>query len=276
MAFWQKLFKRDGFAAGTASDAEELALLHRDNRIHPRYLLPSVGLLRFQLESGLVGEVRDVSYGGMAVRFDFGRESMKAPPLMGEVIGDLGAFDLAVRCRMTTVRIMPLDGNAAMIGLAFKHDHAASLLFLREVVEPLRWANTFVELAKDASAERYRAPEWRVFRGEGPTDLAMRVNAAGVVDEMMLTFRLGRAYREVTLQNGALKTGIGQGRGDHPTRQGELMTTSPASDAQTLRLAGIILASTPSPAREQLAPVVARIEGRLRASPPRLIEDDVA
>jgi hypothetical protein len=97
----------------------------------------------------------------------------------------------------------------SFIGFSMHHESVDSLVFLRDIIESIRVGKTLAALDPSTLKEPYSKPNWLCYRGEGPTDVRLKVgNNARILEEAHITFRSGSYYHEVIFEAGkAIRTG---------------------------------------------------------------------
>ncbi len=252
-----KAFGRKG--ADEVSEApdplkEQLATLNKDGRLHARYVLYAENVGSLRLESGLTGIVKDVSYGGVAVRFDVTPDDRR--PIEGELGATLTLLDREIRCRIKPVRVVKQNASI-FAGFQIVHEKPDTLVFLRDFIEPFRCGKTLMSIQDHVRNERFKGQEWTCLRGDGPTDLILRRGEDSHMAEAMLTFKTMDGYGEVTFRNGLLRTGRTVKQKDNFVQSmGALIAQTDAPDAALLRHAICILAASPSDVRLAVQPLL--------------------
>lgn len=257
MSLFGKLGKVFGREAAPETVAmKELDTLNKDGRLHARYLISGEGVARIELESGMTGIVKDVSYGGMAVKFEL-KDASTAPKLPDPVRARLHLLDRSIECVMALVRsVHPPGLQTLYAGFAIRHESADTLIFMRDLIEPLRCGKSLTALDQSMRHERYKAAEWSCLRGDGPTDLIIRLAKDGQsLQEALLTFRISDSYCEVSFQNNTLRTGKMVGNGGKMT-VGSQMASTTEIDLTVLRQSICILLGAPPTNRRLVAPLL--------------------
>jgi hypothetical protein len=268
MGLFKKLTR--SLRSGRADETEllkPLESLNRNNRLHPRYLLPGNGLATLRLPDGTVGTVMDLSYGGIAVVYD---RAVTTDParLSSNLEADLTLLDRSIVCRLTPSRMVPQSGDRVLVGFRVQHDTPDALLFLREFIEPMRCGQTLASLPQDFRKERYRSPDWACLRGDGPVDILVRTEGGGgKLAEALLTFKMNDTYCELTFVDGKLRTGhaIKSGEGGLMAL-GTQMSQSAAIDKAVLRHAIAVIVGAPPTLQSALAGVLTETLEALRES----------
>ncbi len=258
-----KMLSGNGKTQSPAQEAEAmLQELSRDNRVHSRYMIQGDGVAQIFIENGgqgnipKMGLVRDLSYGGMAVRFDTDGRPLE---LGNEVKGRMKVLDQEIMVKFSAVRTVGQSARTLFVGCVFLHEAPDTLVFLREVIEPLRCGKSLVNLGQDMRNEKYRGEEWVCLRGDGPTDLLLRSKPESLeLEEALLTFRNQDSYREVSFNGGRLKTGRSAGSaGDsQPSSPGAQMANTAHLDKASLRHAAFVLAGAPTAVKKQIEPLL--------------------
>lgn len=251
------LGRKNGVDAEEAFDPlkEQLATLNKDGRLHARYVLYAENIGTLKIDGmHLVGVVKDVSYGGVAVRFDVTPDDRRT------IEGDFGAtltlLDREIRCRVKPVRVVKQHASI-FAGFQIVHEKPDTLVFLREFIEPFRCGKTLLAIQDGVRNERFRGQEWTCLRGDGPTDLILRRGEDSHMAEAMLTFKTLDSYGEVTFRNGMLRTGrVVKQKENFVQSMGALIAQTDAPDAALLRQAICILAASPSDVRLAVQPLL--------------------
>jgi len=235
---------------------QELASLNKDGRLHARYVLQGEGIAAIEVD-GMQGVVKDISYGGMAVRFQSDKGNLPTT-LPATVSGRFTLLDQQIAVKLTPVRLVLQNPKVLYAGLMMQHESSDTLVFLRELIEPLRCGKTLAELPAAVRHERYKGSEWTCLRGEGPIDLILKTSANGELEEALLTFRIAQQYCEITYKNGRLSTGRMVDRtGDGGKMQmGSQMAATSEVEKPLLRHAVYILMCVPSTCNRQVQPLL--------------------
>lgn len=258
MSIFSKISKVFGGSATQALPEADNLLndLNRDNRVHSRYVLRDDAIAHITLANGLTGVVRDMSYGGMALRFE---TNGVTPPLAQEVTGQLRVLDREVSTRFCPVRIVSQNTQFLFIGCTLIHDSAETLIFLRDLIEPLRCGRSMTQVPEDMRNDKYRGAEWSCFRGDGPTDLLLRAHPQSkALEEALLTFRVGDTYREVSFKGGRFKTGKstqGSSESNGYTASSQMANTHDL-DKQVLRHAACVIIGMAATDRSRIEPLL--------------------
>jgi hypothetical protein len=264
--------RRDGAADKNGGLAGQLATLNKDGRLHARYMIETDAAARVELDGGLVGVVRDISYGGVAVRFEAGSQLLPTtlPPV---AIAKMHLLDRSVDCKLGLVRSMAQGSQALLAGFTIAHETTETLVFLRELIEPLRRGVSLAELGAAILNERYNGPEWSCWRGDGPTDLVLKTHGPSGskgLAEGLLTFAADGFYCEITFKGRSVTVtridALPSEAAGH-TRLGTRMPAD-AQDAERhiLRHAACILMAAPESARQTARPMLEAMIARLTGS----------
>lgn len=267
MGFLSKLTKAFGRGAEAADDdgaiPKEIAALHNDGRVHARYLIHGEGVARLSLDLGLEGVVHDVSYGGMAVRFGESQKVDFPAQLPANCKATLSVLDRSVRCSLQPVRHVPQNGKALFVGFAMQHESSETLIFMRELIEPLRCGKSLVALDRTMRHERYQSEDWSCLRGDGPTDMLIRTRPDATLAEALLTFRFAESYCELSYKDGVLRTGRSVSAHRSSVTLGSGMASTDSMDKAILQHAVFILLGAPTTCRQQVRPVLEEALARL-------------
>lgn len=250
-----KVFGRD--SAPEAAAMKELETLNKDGRLHARYLISGEGVARIELENGMAGIVKDVSYGGMAVKFEL-KDATTPTKIPDPLRARLHLLDRSIECVMALVRSVHPPGQQTLYaGFAIRHESADTLIFMRDLIEPLRCGKSLTALDQSMRHERYKSAEWSCLRGDGPTDLIIRLTKDSLsLQEALLTFRISDSYCEVSFQNNTLRTGRMVGIGNSKMTVGSQMASTTDVDLTVLRQSICILLGAPPASRRLVAPLL--------------------
>lgn len=256
------LFSKLGKMLGRDSTPEtaalkELETLNQDGRLHARYLISGEGVARIELEGGMTGVVKDISYGGMAARFEL-KDATAQARITDPVKARLHLLDRSIECVMSLVRSVSTPGQQTLYaGFAIRHESADTLIFMRDLIEPLRCGKSLTALEPSMRHERYKGAEWSCLRGDGPTDLIIRLaKDSPSLQEALLTFRISDSYCEVSFRNNTLKTGKMVGSGNSKMTVGGQMASTTEVDLTVLRQSICILLGAPPANRRLVAPLL--------------------
>lgn len=242
--------------------ASELETLKREGRMHSRHVVHNPALVTVKLSSGIVGKVLDVSYSGLGAIFPAGSKdqmSLNMPPI---------TMHLTILDREITIKAAPVhwterSGEGTFVGIRIQHEAAATLMAVKELIEPLAWGGSLQPIGADIRNDRYKGDDWICFRGEDPTDILLRMTPDKKdVAEALMTFRLGSAYLEVVYREGILTTGQSEGTAMYGGAQ--MATSADGIDAKIARYAVCILLSAPANARDASRPLLKRLLGALK------------
>lgn len=175
---------------------EELRLYARYPLIHKK-----VGKIKI-LDNGQTGEILNLSYGGVLVKFD--------DPWTGEINPNEATsfsaeLDILSQSSLTNIQfIHNIDEANYLAGFAFQHRNVETLVFLREILERFRVGSSLRTPPSEMLKEEYRSGNWRCFRGEGPTDFF--VSTSSTNREAFLNFRNGSSKLELRLKDNKFTT----------------------------------------------------------------------
>lgn len=204
----------------------------RFNRVVPQH----VDLVTVTFSNGSKAFVSNISYGGFACATspyfpDFSKSAEQ------EVTISIVAR--SHRCPMS--HIHSLGGVSAF---ALHHHGPDTLLFLREMLEPMRQGSSLVRVPDEILKEKYLKGRWTYLRGEGPTDIMLRPGPDGTLVEALMTLHRDKAYQEVRYEHGVLSTGIAIDSNESSGYASSRMTSHQKSDPVILHHAACILLST--------------------------------
>lgn len=239
-----KAFQRDPTSQGIES--RELAAINRDSRLHARYMIAVENLAFLHFPDRTIGAIRDVSYGGMAVKIPL--PATNSLQVQDKLKAKLQVLDRSIECSLALVRsVAQADVGILFAGFSIHHDSADTLIFMRDLIEPLRCGKSLVLIDQSVRHERYQGHEWLCFRGDGPTDLIVRLGKDGAtLLEALLTFRISDCYSELSLKQNTLRTGRMRGEGEKKLAVGSQMASTAEIDLEVLRQAICILLGMPS------------------------------
>lgn len=257
MSFLKKIsgLLRSGNNAEHIKYQRELETLTEDGRLHERFAVHGDGIAVLELENGIRGAIRDVSYGGMAVAFPPDVELPPQTPEPNQV--KLLILDRVCVCRAVMVRLLP-KAHGIYVGVSLRHDSADSLIFLRDLIEPLRCGKSLTLVPTALRQERYRSAEWHVARGDGPTDLLLKAPNKGSIEDALMTFRSGDTYQELSMRDGQIKTGKTISKSDSPQLLGSQMGSTSSIDRKVLHQALCILLGVAPNIRELTMPLLVK------------------
>jgi hypothetical protein len=238
-----------------------LEAVRKEMRMHTRYAVAFHQNAHFQLGDDWSGRVMDISYGGVAVKFTATKPGTSLPLEGNGVITILGAGQ---KFSVKAVRTVPHDQSTIYVGLCFNHTDPETLMYLREIIEPMRQGLTMDSITREVRSEKYRGEDWCCFRGEGPVDLVFRLDSGNQLAEGLATFKIADYYYEIAIQNGILRTAKSAEKSSRALAVGAKMIPTAKPDPTVLRRAFLILASAPAPVAEKSAPFLKAIEQAFR------------
>lgn len=167
--------------------------------------------------------IGDLSYGGFSAQFPNEGQAQDARALNQPLDVDVKLLGTALKGTATRV-----FENKVKHGYAFCHESAAMLIFLRKVLEPMRIGTLMDVTPKEHLKDIYQGPEWGCMRGEGPTDLTLRVDpGTGALIEALLTYREKEDYRSIAFKDGKVSTLQSMDREGVGARMAEMPGASP-------------------------------------------------
>lgn len=259
------LFSKIARVLGRQNEADEsdplqkqLEHLNKDGRLHARYVIHGEGIALLKLDDGLTGFVKDISYGGMAVRFVAEGNATLPSVLPPVVTGTFILLDRQIRCKLSPVRVVSQNSKVLFVGLSLRHESPETLIFLRDLIEPLRCGRSLAVLTREMRNEKYRGEEWSCLRGDGPTDLLLKTTPDGAgLAEALLTFRVNEQYAELSFKADKMSTGRSlEDEGGGMLALGSRMATTSEVDKAVLRHAVYILMASPAACRKVARPIL--------------------
>lgn len=171
-----------------------------DKRRFDRYVGPFNSAISVKmLKSGLIYEVKDISYGGLA--FADPSRSPKIAALTPEPI-ELRILNRSIQTKLTVLGVRG-DSTACL----FHHESPETLLFLRESLEGFRKGASVRVVPASLLQDKYRNGKWLYLRGAGPTDILLSQGPTGNLESALVTVQAGDRYAEVRVFGGHVQTG---------------------------------------------------------------------
>ena len=239
----------------TASE-EEIAELRDDQRQFERFSLHRDDIAHVDLHNGLHGIVKDISYGGMAIHFNVNNAGEQSEKMEGSQKGILTVLDRSVPVEIYPRRKAVINPQVFLGAFSITHDSPETLLFLRDIIEPLQRGRSLRQIDGGALREKYPDEQWLCMMGEGPVDLAYRRNDIGNnLDEAFLTFRVNEHYAEVHYEDDKLRTS----RTLDEDGPGARMAATQRPDQSLLNYGLFVLLGLPADRRDHAAPFIDRL-----------------
>lgn len=227
-----------------------------DNRRHHDRVPTNEHAVFVEERSGAHLAVSNIGYSGMLLVGKLPGAELPG----GEIAGTLSLLDLSIKVRGHVVR-----ANASGLGVMLDHSDGAVLESLRLVLDPARYGTTMVAMNKAYVADAYKAPEWLVFQGLGPTVLTAKFDSPQHerVTEFALTIRPG-GYQVVELKDGQLSTGtMKEGAGGFKTAVFDMSVTEHRHAVR--RAASVLMGMRDLPLGKTVAPLLAVLKQALKA-----------
>jgi hypothetical protein len=230
--------------------------VRKEMRSHFRFPISFNGEATVVMNGGWIGSVIDVSYGGIAVIF----ESSKCD--LSQSVSVMSSCTLKILGKSQNFLVKPVrniaNGKDSMyVGFCFEHAAPDTLIYLREVIEPIRNGRSLEELSSDLKSDQYKDKNWHCFRGDGPVDIVVQTDGSNTkVVEALLTLKSGDSYYEVGIQGDKLWTSKSIGGSNSQMMGGARMTPSPTPDVSVLRKAFLIIASAPIKSTNTVGPLL--------------------
>lgn len=254
--FTKALTRKDDGDAKFKDDplTQQLATLNKEGRLHARYVLDADNVGSLRLDDGRTGTIKNISYGGFAVRFDLTPDDNR--PIDKQVGATLTLLDRQIRCQVMPVRVVKQHASV-FAAFSIVHEAADSLVFLREFIEPFRFGKSLMSIGENVRNEKFRGQQWTCLRGDGPTDVIIRRGEDSHMAEAMMTFKTQDSYGELTFRSGILKTGRVIKKSENFVQSmGAQIASTEELDPQLLRQAICILAASPSDVRLAVQPLL--------------------
>lgn len=168
-------------------------------RLYTRFPIGErIGTIKIN-DNGQEGQILNLSYGGVLVRFndpwyeEIGEMDPRSFAASIEVLGKTAETNLQF------IHALPMGA-----GFSFQHRNVETLVYLREILENFRVGSTLRQPPSDMIRDDLKGKGYLYFRGEGPTDLALKSGSAGLTAK--LTFSEGSTYSQLTYKDGLIKT----------------------------------------------------------------------
>lgn len=173
-------------------------------RSHERHSLADQRIASIMFPGNLTGTIRDLSYGGISIEFPKSKAKEVQKMFDTEEKICVGELRLAKEAIPTKLSLVRLVGRKA--AFTFIHDSAETLVFLREVLEPMRIGTTLKPI------QGFKGEEWRNMRftlkGDALSELDLMINQEGSLLFSRLTFSNQGYLFEVTLKDESIHTGV--------------------------------------------------------------------
>jgi len=220
----------------------------REKRAHIRFPLGIPAALYIDFGDGNLVPVKDVSYGGFVAEISEVPNQCRLPGGMQAKIFALSGY--------VTVTIGYVYSRGAATAFRFHHDTPDALLFLREPLESMRLGSTLTPISGDMLKAPYNQAGWMCLRGDGPTDLVMSADAKGLLTEVLMTYRQGEVYKEISLKGGIIKTSRSIDTAGYSASR---MAQTDEVDPQSLKTALYILSGISDKATRKLSDQIIRM-----------------
>jgi hypothetical protein len=263
MSLLNKILKNLAERTPKPSDAElreEIREVTKDGRLHVRHPVPMAIKAEVLFPDGSLGEVKNVSYGGLGVELNDNTSLLR---LVKEASVDFLALRIKTTFKVNIVRVDSEGRQKTFVGMAFCHDSPEVLIFLRVLIDGMRYGSSMVTIPPEVRKEALRGPQWHCLRGDGPCDLTIRTGERKIASAIF-TFPCQGSYGEVSYSDGQLTTREAvpiTDLSDH--RPSQLMQTTSRISLDTLRRAAWILASTPQGVQAYTKPLLDEVLAHL-------------
>lgn len=239
--------------------------VQKEQRYHERHPLVPGDPLTASLLGGINARVIDISYGGILMQASGSRlpseDQFRAASEME--IHHLGRTRL---CCVVSVRNISVFENNAMLAYEFRHQAAESLLFLKNIIEPIRNGGSLVKLSSENLKEPYNSPEWSCYRGDGPIDVIAEFDENRThLLRVIMTFRHESQYFEVAYDGGKIKTSMTDELPDQqdPGAVCQLVKQTSKIDPEIIAHCASIMMGFNPEIREELGGFVSSVMARL-------------
>lgn len=193
--FLKKIFEKDPNKKSFDLDAA-VAL---DAREHERFALCQKEGIHCLIQDKIFS-VGNISYGGVGLIFDnpFDEKIFKESE---EAV--IFFFDKNIKTKIKCVYL-----KEPIAGMSFIDLSIDDIWFLKNACKYLKQGSSLNEIKKSHLKDSYKTQQWRCFRGEGPSDLLLKISdhQPHKIEEFLLTF-LAHGYCELSYKNGVFKTG---------------------------------------------------------------------
>lgn len=240
-----RLFKRKSDQTGAPEVADEArsptAAASRERRVQARYSMGTHRVATLALppdyHATQAAVVRDLGYSGFSVFFPDVSAASRAEVL------DRGRLEILGQVCEVSMRFVHLGGEVA--GFEFRHQSPDTLMFLRPILEAMRWGSTLTPISDAAMkpSDAHGGPGHRAhYRGDGPVDLLVQEGAAltSALTELRLSFPSHERYNEVVVVGDRVETLVSESKrfsGDVAAK----MAATVQPDLKALRTAALIL-----------------------------------
>jgi hypothetical protein len=258
---FKNVFSTSSEAPASNASLEEVRKEMRSQSRYPVDLNDDATVI---MAGGWEGRIIDISYGGIAVSFSASKcDLTMSVPVMSscklEILGKAHQFQLK------TVRTIPNGKDTLYVGFCFEHSAPDTLIFLREIIEPIRNGRSLEELSSEFKSDQYKDKNWHCLRGDGPVDIVLMTDESKTkVVEALLTLKSGDSYYEVGIRSGKLWTSKSVGGTTSQLMGGARMTPSVTPDIMVLRKAFLIVASAPIKSSKTIRPFLELISKAIR------------
>ncbi len=155
---------------------------------------------------GKDARVVDISYGGLALHVP-GKHLPKAEAFKNATEIEVISLDKSMKCPSVNVRDVTINEMGAFVAYEFRHKEADSLIFMKEIIEPIYNGKSIYQVAQEKLAEPYSLPNWKVYRGDGPTDILAEYDEEQTnIIKLLMTFTFNGACHEVLYRDGKIST----------------------------------------------------------------------
>ncbi len=217
--FFSQLFKQSAKSVDSGEQERFIATALADSRKHSRFSVCYKNAAYLMTESGVRLDIANISFEGVGVYFERGEQDKLISS------GKVRFHFLGIE---TDAFIQQAYLGAPIAGYRLVHAESGTLIFVGDIIDILKKGASLELLKKDILQHHLRNEEWIALRGEGPTDLRIKVDRNEQVVHCALTFRIGEDYYELLFDGITLQV--------RPTGRG-----APMSDSVTRYALGILL-----------------------------------
>jgi hypothetical protein len=260
------LFKILDNLTGSKLSKEVLEDVQKELRYHERLPLVPGDPISVVLPSGHTARLVDISYGGVLLHVSGSRlpneEAFRAVEVL--TLEHMGKTN---ECHVVSIRNINIFETGAMVAYEFRHQSAESLVFLKHIIEPMRFGKSLSKLSPEFLKEPYNGENWACYRGDGPTDVLAEYSDKGdVLERLIMTFREEARYLEVRYKGGKVTTAKTEKTIDAHGDVGAasaLVKQTAKIDQDILRSCAGIIMGFDSEIREELSEFVATMFARI-------------
>jgi len=189
--------------------ANESSQSDEDHRAHQRHTLADKKLCFLAFEGGLKGTIRNLSYSGISVEFEQGDMKQVTKQFNdSKKVEDSQTWEarLCMGYEFTRTKVALVRRIGRHVAFEFIHDLAETLIFLREVLEPMRIGSTLTPYYG------FDSNQWKdrrfTLKGDALSELNFMIDEIGNLLFSRLTYSSQGYIYEVTFQEQKIETGV--------------------------------------------------------------------